>query len=610
MAAIAGCLGDDGVTSSGDDSSDSDGGSSHGNGGDSEADVAWPAIANGELISDFEEGSAMEPLIGTLEGSPDEARAGSQALVVESDEDRAGVALFFPDGLDLDGWDASMAVKAEAIDRIAIEFHAPSFGDHLTSFRRLPNEHDDWMRVDFGYDEKQGEPNLTNVTELRIIGFDNDGGPTRFLVDDLRRTEAVANGKAIVVCYGGHLSHLEMAASMLAEREWPAAVAMDPRRVGGTNRMDRHDLRELSERGWDISPAPRGDGGLTGLPEGEQRSIIETARDAMAENGFRDGARHYFSADWRSMDPTTQAAVRDLHETAFVFGSSTSGVPPTGPHLIPVSWGPALHSGIRRQINIADQYQLLVVLRIPPLVEDQEEVNEGSEMWVGDFEHLLDHIEHRGLDVITPSDLVDGTFAGDGSEDSTTDRPEGTILESGRAHAFEGDGTGETPAFDVDAGLLFASFTHDRTDPFAIDIEPIDGQVPNDVLARTAGHRSGESVLAIERGEYRLAVDAEGSWLVEVYQPAIHSDDLQELPLERIGAGSGLVGPFWTAEDGSIRAVHDGDGDFIVDMYSANGAREQIVNTTGTFESTRSFVADASAWLNVEASGEWTITVQ
>lgn len=370
----------------------------------------WPAIQIGDVITDFEPDTHWEPLIGDTEPTHEEARTGTQAVRAHSDSDKAAFSLAFPDGLDLDGWNTSMAVKVESLTTIAIEFHAPEFDDHLTSFYQPPRDYDDWLRIDFGYNERAGDPDLTNVAELRVIGFGPSAGPTRFVADDLRRTPATTDtGKAILACYGGRTSHYDILAPRLADRNWPAVVPINPRSIGGSNRMTLEELHELHDRGWDISPAPRGSDGLSGLPEPDQRAIIETARNDLIDAGFPDGARHFFAPDWRRMDPTNHALVRDLHETGFVFGTGTTSIPPTNPHMIATSWAPALRGGIRRYINIADQYHGLTVLRIPPIVTDDDSHTDNN-MHVDDLDHLLDHIHARGLDVITPSDLID-TYA-------------------------------------------------------------------------------------------------------------------------------------------------------------------------------------------------------
>ncbi|WP_306059465.1 polysaccharide deacetylase family protein [Natronococcus wangiae] len=381
---------------------ESDGGGNH---------RTWPAIEAGEVISDFEDLEQWREHTGRIEPAPDEVRAGSQAAVIESDEGTAGAGLSFSDGLDLEAWNVSLAVKPESASRIVVEFLAPSRDERLTTVRSVPNDHDGWFRLDCGYEQKpEGEPDLSNVTRVNVVAAGPEDGPTRLLVDDLRRTEAVDNGKAILAFYDGHRSHFDVAAKLLDERGWPGAVPVDPRRVGGGGRMDFDELRQLQDRGWDVCSYPRADADLAEQPEDRQRTVVESIRDSLADQGFSDGSRHFFAPEWRQMTPTTLSIIREHHESGFLFGSCPTGAPPTGIHTTPVIWGPALQSGVRRHINLCDQYRKLTVIRIPPIVEG-EDAGESS-MSLDDFKHLLDHIENRGLDVITPSDLIDGTIDG------------------------------------------------------------------------------------------------------------------------------------------------------------------------------------------------------
>lgn len=119
----------------------------------------------------------------------------------------------------------------------------------------MPDGYDGWFRLDCGYEHKpDGEPDLSNVTRLNVIAVGPDDGPTRMLVEDLRRTEAIDNGKAILAFYDGYRSHYDIAAERLEERGWAGAVPVDPRQVGGGNRMGFDELRE---RGWDVCSYPR-----------------------------------------------------------------------------------------------------------------------------------------------------------------------------------------------------------------------------------------------------------------------------------------------------------------------------------------------------------------
>ncbi|MFD1562359.1 polysaccharide deacetylase [Haloarchaeobius amylolyticus] len=568
----------------------------------------WPAIETGEVLSDFETLEEWTARTGELSAAPDEARLGSQAAVVESDEGTAGMELRFPDGIDLEGWDVSLAVKPESADRIIVEFLAPTRRERLSSIRVVPDGYDGWFRMDCGYQQKPGDdPDLSNVTGINIIADGPEGGPSKLLVDDLRRTESASNGAVVLAFHGGHDSHYEIGAELLAERDWRGAVPVTPEQIGDSGRMGLDELRELSDRGWDVCSLPAVSTPLPDQPADRQRSVLETARDALASDGFEDGSRHLFVPDGR-MDSTTYDVARDVHESTFLYSAGTTSVPPTEKHMIPFIWGPALHTGVRRHLNISDQYDLLTVVRIPRLVDADDVGVDENRMSLDDFGLLLDHIEHRGLDVVTPSDLVDGTLDLDGDEPSIGTRPSGTVLEAGQSHTFEGTGSGESPTFELDDGVVVATVTHDGG-AITVDVTKPDGLGRSENLLTTSGKATGESIMAVDDDTYRLEVDADGAWSIDLSQPAVDAADLEDLPVEASGTGSAFVGPLWTDRDVRVVATHDGDGTFIIDGYGSDGSREVLVHRTGEFSNSRSYKAGGPVWLNVEADGNWTLEI-
>ncbi|WP_425607592.1 polysaccharide deacetylase family protein [Natrinema zhouii] len=573
-----------------------------------DASIRWPAIEEGELLSDFENLNEWYPRTGEISAAPDEARTGSQAAVIESNGGEAGMGLRFSDSLNFEEWDTSLAVKPESVNRIIVEFIAPNRSERLTHVRIVPDDYDDWFRLDCGYEHKpDDEPDLSNVTGLNIVADGPEGGPTKMLVDDLRRTESVDNGKAILALYGGYDSHYDIAAEMLEERGWSAAVPVSPSQIGDNGRMDVEELQDLQDRSWDICSYPQVSTALPEQPENRQRRVLEDVQETLENNGFTDGSRHLFVPDDR-MDSTTHDVVRDVHESAFLSGSGTVGVPPTGIHMIPLIWGPALHNGVRRHINLADQYNLLTVIRVPRIVEESDvNVNENR-ISLNDFEALLTHIELRGLDVITPSDLVDRTFESNTSgQDVNTERPDGVILEAGQSREFDGSGSDESTAFDLDDGVLIGEFSHNGDSEFVVEVAADSGSGRNEMLMNTAGNTTGESIITVEEGTYRLNVDAGDTWSIDLSQPEVHGDDLEELPAEASGTGSSFVGPLWTEKDVSLTLTHNGDGKFVVDGYGADGSKEQIVSQIGEFDNSRSYKAGETVWINIEATGDWTL---
>ncbi|NKE36028.1 polysaccharide deacetylase [Natronococcus sp. JC468] len=580
----------------------------------------WPALESGEVLSDFQDLEEWTARTGAVSAAPEEALTGSQAAVLESEGETAEMSAEFSDGfdlselelsdsLDLEGWDVSLAVKPESATRIRVEFVAPSQEERLTSVRLIPDGFDGWFRLDCGYQQKPAEePDLSEVTRIDVVAEGPDGGPTRLVVDDLRRTESADNGAAILAFYGGHDSHYDVAAELLEERGWTAAVPVPPERIGENGRMTREQLRDLGDRGWDVCPLPEPS---TLLPEQSadgQRQVLEDARATLEGEGLDDGARHLFVPD-EGFDAETYRIAREVYDAAFVSNSGTTGVPPTEMHAIPYIWGPALHTGVRRHVNLADQYDLLTVIRVPRLVDDDAaEVGvDENRMSIDDFGLLLEHIDHRGLDVVTPSDLVDGTFERDREEPAEPERPDGVVFEEGRSHAFDGSGAGETSSFDLEEGLLVATVSGDASE-IAVDLVRDEGVDIDETLARTDG-TDGESVSVVDGGAYRLEVAADGAWAIELTQPAVHSDDLEDLPVEASGSGSAFVGPLWTDGDVRVVATHDGDGPFVVDGHGADGHREVLVNRSDEFSNSRSYKAGGPVWLDVEGVGNWTLSI-
>ncbi|KDE57942.1 polysaccharide deacetylase [Halostagnicola sp. A56] len=601
-ASLAGCLD---FLSDGGDGDGNGNGDGNGSGGDN---AAWPASNSGELISDFGEDDDWVPRHGEIEPAPDEAITGDQALVIESDKATASTGLAIPDGVDLENWDASMAVKVDSANDIRLEVLASGRENHLTSIRQIPEAYEGWLRVDFGYIMKRGEPDLSNVTQLNIVVKGPESGPTRVVVDDLRRTEAaVDSGKAILAFYDGLPSHFDIAADMLEERGWAGAVPVDPDRIGGSGRMNVSQLQQLSEQGWDVCSYPESGGPLPDQSAEKQRERIQQSISALESYEFADGARHFF-APGDSMDETTHEIVREHHESGFLFGASPNSTSPTGPHMTSLIWGPDLHGGVRRAINLSDQYNQLTVLRIPGIVEDEADSN-ANNMLLENFEHLLNHLEHRGVDVVTPSDMVDGTMDSESESDSGTDDG-GPILEAGNEHTFDGSGSGQTGEFELAGSGVECRFSHEGSGDFTVEGTAIEGDLAHELVVDTTGSGSGKSFTFADEGTYQLDVQADGEWSIELDQPEVTSSDLTSLPVEQSGTGSSFVGPLESEDDISLVVSHEGDGTFLVDGFDSSGSREQVVNKTGQFEGSRSYAVGNATWFNVEATGDWELLIE
>ena len=360
------------------------------------------AIDWGEPIGNFED---WYGLAGTLATESDTIALGdTPALEAEIPDATYGtVGYTFEEPFSLVTRHFSMAVRVQEPvgGQVEIRARAPGSDDRLVCSRHLPSGNRDWMRVDMGVTRARGNPDLDNVTELRVHVAGQEPTDVRYWIDDLRVTESTGESYAILAFYGGRESHYETVFPLLEERGFQAAVPMNPRSIGRSGRMDIEQLRELRDAGWDICSFPSSAGALPELREHEQERAIDNVQEALVERGFEQGARHFFAPRHR-MDGTTIDIVQDRHETGFLYGANSAGMPPTAPHTLPVINGGDYESS-RSVILRADRHEQLVVLAFDQIGENGMSVNA--------FEQQLDRIESNnyagGLNVITPSTLVD-----------------------------------------------------------------------------------------------------------------------------------------------------------------------------------------------------------
>lgn len=305
-------------------------------------------------------------------------------------------------GLDLSDRYLSMAVKVETpLDGdLQLDVRETS-NEHVTSTRVLPGGIDDWFRIDFGYTLGYGDIDFSNVQEIRFQVRGPDDGPVRLWIDDLRAGPARDESNVILAFYGGLESHYNTVFPILQERGWPAVAAVSRDLLNRSGRLSMDQLREMRDAGWEVCSYPQHAGDLTELLAREQRRVIESNRDYLANRGFERGSRHFFTP-YNAMNTDTLEILRETHETGFVFGACSSGIPPTGSHTISAINGSDYESS-RAPILRADIHNQVVV----PYFEQVG----GDGMSIEDFEAQLDRIETNsygnGLVPITPSQLLE-----------------------------------------------------------------------------------------------------------------------------------------------------------------------------------------------------------
>lgn len=355
---------------------------------------------SGEVLEDFENLEAWGAVKGSYAADTKEAFAGSQSVRIENPEGgAAGVFKAYPEGLDLSKHTLSIALKLEkpAAGKLSVEYLAPGRENHLVTHRYVVEELDDWFRVDLGYTGQTGEPNLSDVQELRIL-VQTDGEPIRFWVDDLRTHSKPDRGKVVLSFDDGHVSQYDVAFQELQNRGWPGVAAVVPGAIGTRENLSIGQLREMRDAGWDVSSHPQSEKPLTAFPKPQQRRMMEEAKDYLVKRGFPDGARFFF-APYNNVSGETLSLVEELHEYGFTFGACPSGVPPAGKVTISRILGrdPA---GVKRILDLAAAHAQLVVI-------NYHAIGPEHNVSLDQFIDVLDHIGTKDVDVITPSELLE-----------------------------------------------------------------------------------------------------------------------------------------------------------------------------------------------------------
>jgi len=179
--------------------------------------------------------------------------------------------------------------------------------------------------------------------------------------------------------------------------------------------------------------------------------------------------------------------------------------------------------------------------------------------------------------------------------------------------------------FDLKQGLTFLDITHDGDRYFGVRLVSEDGR-DSDLTVNEIGAYEGTRVhrvdnppsFALNPGLYRVEVQADGNWTIELTQPTLETSE-QLAPAS--GHGDDVVGPFFS-DSGTfpLAFTHDGDSNFIVHALSADGKNSQaLINLIGQYEGTVLLRVRSNTALGlgpgihliaVQADGNWTMEVR
>ncbi|NHN47077.1 polysaccharide deacetylase family protein [Halostella sp. JP-L12] len=357
----------------------------------------------GELLDGFEDLSVWETYAGRLDAAEGSAYAGSQSarLTAAPDDGRAWIYRKFDSPLDLSDRDLSLAVRLEApeSESVVVQLLAPDRENQIVLSKGVWRA--GWMRVDLGPSAVRGDPDLSDVRELRIQLPVGEGDEGRLLVDAVRTTPKPDRGAVMLTFDDNHRTQYETAFPVMDRYGIPGTVGVIHRAVDYDATMSVDEMRELRDAGWDMASHPQLDRSFRQLSPGEGRTAFRESKRWLVDEGFEDGAR-FLVWPFGKYDADAVSAAARYHYLGFAGGGSPAGARVTEPLVVGRVTGDDPER-TAAMIDLAERYNLLTVVRCHTVgVDDDKYVSTEG------FERIVEHLDAADVNAVTPSDLWDG----------------------------------------------------------------------------------------------------------------------------------------------------------------------------------------------------------
>ncbi|MCU4742725.1 polysaccharide deacetylase family protein [Halobacteria archaeon AArc-m2/3/4] len=345
---------------------------------------------------DFEDLSNWTVVDGHLSADEDRSYVGSQSglLKAEKEQTHVSIALEFDSPRDFSDVIPGIALTAEEMVVPTIQL-IDSSGDRI-DFRRAVKANLPFMRYNFGVDEVYGDPDLSDVSEIRVVLWAGDEEARHFWCDDLHMTPRPDTGKVMIQFDDAHETDYTEGLPVLEEYGFDAVSFVNPGRIGNDGRLSLKQLEGLKDAGWTIGSHSHTHPELTQLSKAEQEAEIVESKEWLVENGFEEGAQ-YFAYPFGDYDETTLDLVEKHHDLGFGGGYPVQGYN-TNP-LLCTRLGDPEFDRAEEMLDRTAEMRGITSLFYHRLEDD------GLENFKMTMKYLHD-LERAGkIEVITPQDL-------------------------------------------------------------------------------------------------------------------------------------------------------------------------------------------------------------
>jgi len=341
---------------------------------------------------------------GTAEVDTDQRFAGRQSLSYEGTGRTVVVGDYRANPIDLTDEDISLAAKFEEPIDVQPTFYvvgeAPDHDNQVLFGTPYDgNKAAGWQRFDLAPIDTDGDPDLTDIRELKLVVNASDDTAVKFNVDDLRAHPKPDSGKIIFRFDDSHERHYTDYFPVLQDHGYSAIEAVVKQSVGHSDRLSVQQLLELQEAGWDLCNHTTKHQNIRHLSDGELRRNVREMNDWFDQYGIEQGTDMHvytFSAyDGQSLD-----VLSEHFEMAFGGGGATN-YSLTNP-LTVNSFN--AESGIEETKELLDRVasnRSLAVLMF------------HDEFSRAEFREIVEHVAANDdrLDVISGSDLKEHVYA-------------------------------------------------------------------------------------------------------------------------------------------------------------------------------------------------------
>lgn len=176
-----------------------------------------------------------------------------------------------------------------------------------------------------------------------------------------------------------------------------------------------------------------------------------------------------------------------------------------------------------------------------------------------------------------------------------------------------GSGDDVITGVTLESGIFRVHFKHDGSRNFIV--ESYDDTGDTSLLVNTIGAYDGY-VLLEGTSPYAFEITADGSWTYTIEQLTDAKQDDAHIVFAEDGSAVSFTGvgdyvtDIWAGSSGAWQFTHDGDRNFAIWLYTADG-RDLLVNEIGAYDGKKmvSIPTGSKAFFEIHASGNWSASV-